>query len=127
MTSGEAPWRRRFRAPRVGFPSWARDQPERLVYTSNAGGKWELYAWDRETGSHRQVTDRPEGTARGTLDPTGEWIWWFDDEKGNEFGRWMVEPFEGGELHLAAEALPPAYGGGLALGHGFAVIGSSTD
>src|SRR5438477_520099 len=81
---GEAAWRRRFRAPRIGLPLWARDRPDRLLYGSNASGKWELYAWNRERDTHRQVTDRPEGTMWGRLDPSGEWIWWFDDAKGNE-------------------------------------------
>jgi acetyl esterase/lipase len=128
MSSSESKWRRRFRAVRISFPSWARERPDRLLYASNASGKWELYAWDRENDSHRQVTDRLEGTVRGTLDPSGEWIWWFDDEKGNELGRWMKEPFDGsGPPQPAAPGLRPAYGAGLALGTGAAVIGGSTD
>jgi dipeptidyl aminopeptidase/acylaminoacyl peptidase len=124
----EAIWRRRFRAPTVSMPAWARDRPERLLYASNAEGKWELYAWDRERDTHRQVTDRPEGTVHGTLDPAGEWVWWFDDEKGNEFGRWVREPFEGGAgPEPVAPSLPPAYGSGLSFGPRFAVIGSSTE
>ena len=63
----------------------------------------------------------------GTLDPAGESIWWFDDTSGNEFGRWTVEPFAGGERRLASADIPPAYSVGLALGRHFAVIGSSTD
>jgi len=107
---------------------WARDRPDRLLYASNAGGKWELYTWDRERDRHRQVTDRPEGTMRGRLDPGGEWIWWFDDDKGNEFGRWMIEPFEGGGgARPAAPALGPGYPGGLALGSDFALLGLSDD
>jgi len=128
MPLREAPWRRRFRAARVSFPSWARDRPERLLYASNSSGKWELSAWDRERDTHRQVTDRAEGTVHGTIDPAGEWIWWFDDEKGNELGRWMREPFEGGAAPVpAVPALHPAYSGGLGFGPGFALIGSSTD
>jgi dienelactone hydrolase len=128
VSTTEARWRRRFRAAVVSFPSWARDRPERLLYSSNASGKWELYAWDRARDVHRQVTDRPEGTPHGGLDPTGEWIWWFDDDKGNEFGRWVVEPFEGGEPpRPAAPSLPPAYGCGLALGVGVAIVGSSSE
>lgn len=123
----EAVWRRRFRAPRMGFPTWGRDEPQRLAYSSNSSGKWELYAWDRRADRHRQVTDRPEGTIGGRLDPSGEWIWWFDDTRGNEFGRWMVEPFAGGERRPAAPALPPAYGSGLALARSFSVVGSSRD
>src|SRR5437660_8105552 len=110
MRDTEAPWRRRFRAASISLPSWARERPDRLLYASNASGKWELYAWDRERDTHRQVTDRPEGTMRGRIDPTGEWIWWFDDDKGNEFGRWVIEPFEGGVPEPAAPDLGPAYG-----------------
>jgi hypothetical protein len=105
---------------------WARDDGERLLYGSNASGKWELYAWDRRANSHRQVTDRPEGTTAGRLDPSGATIWWFDDRKGDEMGGWMVEPFDGSERpKLAAPDLPPAYRAGLALGRHFAVIGRS--
>lgn len=125
----EAAWRRRFRATRVSRPSWARDAADRLLYTSNATGKRELYVWDRRGGVHRRITDRPEGTSQGGLDPTGEAVWWFDDERGNELGRWMVEPFaetDAGHPRPAAE-LPPAYSTGLALGRRFAVVGSSDD
>src|SRR5262245_3133511 len=96
MTITEARWRRRFRAPRISLPSWARDEPARLLYVANTSGTWELYAWDYRADRQRQVTDRPEGTFHGALDPSGERIWWFDDEKGNEFGQWVVEPFAGG-------------------------------
>ena len=122
----EAPWRRRFRAARVTLPVWARDNAQRLLYASNASGKFELYTWDREAERHVQLTDRPEGTLEGHLDPTGEWVWWLDDERGNEFGRWVVQPFRGGERLTEAD-LPPAYYAGLALGRGFAVVGSSRD
>jgi dipeptidyl aminopeptidase/acylaminoacyl peptidase len=122
----EAPWRRRFRAARISLPMWARDRPDRLLYASNASGTWEQYAWDREQGTHRQVTDRPEGTRNGRLDPGGEWIWWFDDAKGNEFGRWMIEPFGGGQAPKpAAPGLPSGYSGGLALARDFALVGLS--
>ena len=109
------------------LPSWARDDPDRLLYASNASGKWELYAWDRRADAHRQVTDRPAGTMAGELDPSGKWIWWFNDDKGDEFGRWMVEPFGGGPAFAAAPDLEPGYGTGLALGRSFAVQGSSTE
>jgi dipeptidyl aminopeptidase/acylaminoacyl peptidase len=123
----EAAWRRRFRATRISLPRWARDDPRHLLYTSNASGKWELYAWDLATDAHRQMTDRPEGTTLGELDPSGTTLWWFDDERGNELGRWMVQPFAGGPPRPAAPALPPAYSAGLGLAGAFAVVGSSTD
>ncbi len=123
----EAPGRRRFRAPRLSLPAWALEAPQRLLYLSNAGGKWEVYAWDRAADRHRRVTDRPEGTLGAAIDPTGEWIWWFDDERGNERGCWVVEPFTGGARRPGAPGLPPAYSAGLALGRALAVVGSATE
>jgi dienelactone hydrolase len=126
--SEEAAWRRRFRATTMTLPAWAKDAPDRLVHLSNESGRMELHAWDRATGARRQVTDRPEGTTIGALDPTGQVIWWFDDERGNELGTWRAEPFAGGEpARAAAPGVEPGYAGGLALGRGFAIVGTSTD
>ena len=51
MTDPDLPaWERRFRAPRVSLPEWARDAPHRCLYVSNVSGTFELYAWDRDTG-----------------------------------------------------------------------------
>ncbi|HEU5288837.1 MAG TPA: hypothetical protein VFV20_10570, partial [Candidatus Limnocylindria bacterium] len=58
----EALWRKRFRAARIMFPSWARDDADHLVYTTNSSGKFEVHTWDRRNDTHRQLTDRPEGT-----------------------------------------------------------------
>lgn len=119
-------WKARFRAPRVSLPSWAEDAPQRCLYLSNATGTFEIHAWDRRTDKHRQVTSRPEGTRIATLDPTGEWIWWFDDERGDEFGVWRRQPFTGGPDTAAAPDLTPGYPSGLALGRtGLAAIGRS--
>jgi dipeptidyl aminopeptidase/acylaminoacyl peptidase len=123
----DAAWRRRFRAARTTLPAWGRDDPTRLLYASNAGGKWELYTWDRRTDVHRRITDRPEGTLRGQLDPAGARVYWFDDDRGNEFGRWVVEPLSGGSPRPAAPEIGPAYSAGLALASSFAVLGTSTE
>ncbi|WP_371781538.1 S9 family peptidase [Streptosporangium subroseum] len=92
----EERWQARFGAPRVTLPAWARQAPARAVYRSNASGAWEVYVWDRAAGSARQATARPKGTSHGALDPTGQWIWWFSDTDGDEWGRWMRQPFGGG-------------------------------
>ncbi|MFR9672897.1 S9 family peptidase [Streptomyces sp. TR06-5] len=121
-------WEKRFRAPRVGLPEWAEDAPDRSLFVSNATGTFELYAWDRATGTQRQATDRPNGTTDGVLTPDGAWIWWFSDTDGDEFGVWMRQPFEGGPDEPAAPGLAASYPAGLALGRdGTAVIGRSTD
>ncbi|MFI5758123.1 prolyl oligopeptidase family serine peptidase [Streptomyces sp. NPDC051569] len=125
-------WERRFRAPRVSLPDWAEDAPERALFVSNATGTYELYAWDRSTGEQRQATDRPNGTTDGVLSLDGEWIWWFSDSDGDEFGIWMRQPFhpgaDGPGDEPATPGLDPSYPAGLALGRdGTAVVGRSTD
>ncbi|WP_239569281.1 prolyl oligopeptidase family serine peptidase [Streptomyces sp. G44] len=128
--SGSMPdWEKRFRAPRVSLPDWAEDAPQRALFVSNATGTYELYAWDRETGAQRQVTDRANGTTDGVLSPDGEWIWWFNDKDGDEFGVWMRQPFAGGPDEPAVPGLDASYPAGLALGRdgGTVVVGRSTD
>ncbi|MDN3294424.1 prolyl oligopeptidase family serine peptidase [Streptomyces ficellus] len=121
-------WEKRFRAPRVSLPDWALDAPSRSLFVSNATGTYELYAWDRDSGEQRQVTDRPNGTTEGTLSPDGEWIWWFSDTDGDEFGVWMRQPFGGGDDEPAAPGPAASYPAGLAIGRdGTAVVGRSTD
>ncbi|MFC8566166.1 S9 family peptidase [Streptomyces sp. NPDC057245] len=127
---GQAPdWEKRFRAPRVSLPDWAEDAPDRSLFVSNATGTYELYAWDRASGERRQATDRPNGTTDGVLSPDGDWIWWFDDKDGDEFGVWRRQPFAGGPDETAVPGLDPSYPAGLALGRDgrTAVVGRSTD
>jgi dipeptidyl aminopeptidase/acylaminoacyl peptidase len=127
-TQQEPAWKRRFRAPRVMYPSWARDDADHLLFLSNAGGKFEVHTWDRRTGEQRRLTDRSEGTGYrvpARLEPSGQRVWWFDDQKGNELGRWVRQPFGGGEVEPLTPDLEPSYSAGLALGRDFAVIGRS--
>ncbi|MGW2225609.1 prolyl oligopeptidase family serine peptidase [Streptomyces formicae] len=122
-------WEKRFRAPRVSLPDWAEDAPQRSLFASNATGTYELYAWDRTTGAQRQATDRPNGTTDGLLSPDGEWIWWFNDKDGDEFGVWLRQPFGGGPDEPAVPGLDASYPAGLALGRDgrTVVVGRSTD
>ncbi|WP_189174184.1 S9 family peptidase [Streptomyces lasiicapitis] len=123
-------WEKRFRAPRVSLPDWAEDAPHRSLFVSNATGTYELYAWDRATGEQRQVTDRPNGTTDGLLSPDGQWIWWFDDKDGDEFGVWQRQPFDGsGTDEPAVPGLDASYPAGLAVGRDgrTVVVGRSTD
>ncbi len=133
----ERRWRARFHATRVSLPQWAMDAPHACVYSSNAGGTWEIYAWDRSTDTHRQVTDRPNGTHAATISPDGRWLWWFDDTDGDEFGRWVREPFAGGTASCAVAAVPvpsgapedalDGYPAGLEIGRSLVAVGAATD
>jgi dipeptidyl aminopeptidase/acylaminoacyl peptidase len=118
-------WEARFRARRIGLPHPARDAQDRTVVVATTDdGTVELHCW-RVGGQPVQATDRPEGTASGLLDPTGRFLWWFDDRKGDEKGVWRRQPF-GDDPGPADDAtgLLPAYSGGLALGLGVAAVGS---
>ncbi|HEU5111602.1 MAG TPA: hypothetical protein VFT95_23940, partial [Micromonosporaceae bacterium] len=130
-TEAEARWRARFTAARVSLPDWALDAPDRNHYLSNASGVWEVYAWDRATDIHRQVTDRPNGTLHAAITPDGERLWWFADTDGDEFGSWVCEPFAGrpadSEAGPAVAGVTPGYPAGLAVGHEATAIGVSTD
>ena len=123
----EKRWRARFTARRVSLPDWALEAPERSLYVSNASGVWEVYAWDRAKDEHRQVTNRPNGTMHATLSPDGEQIWWFNDTDGDEFGSWVVEPYEGGEAKPALAGVHDGYPAGLEVGDGTIAVGASTD
>ncbi|MDQ3152804.1 MAG: prolyl oligopeptidase family serine peptidase [Actinomycetota bacterium] len=129
--AAEIRWRARFTAPRVSLPEWARDAPDRCLYTSNASGTWEVYAWDRATDTHRQVTDRPNGTHTCALPPDGERIWWFSDTDGDEFGVWVAEPFaglpDGATVEPAVPGAGAGYPAGLDIGRSSVALGASTD
>lgn len=121
----DSAWRRRFLAPRISLPRWARDEPGRCVFSSNETGKWEIYTWDTRTDERRQTTDRPEGTRTGVLDPTAESIWWWADEKGGEAGRWMIQAFYGDDAKVAISDIPSAFSSGIDLGRETVVLGTS--
>ena len=127
----EQRWRARFTAPRMSRPHWARDAPDRCVYTSNAGGVTEVYAWDRATDTHRRVTDRRNGTHSAVLPPDGQTIFWFADTDGDEFGHWVAEPFAGRAADAAPTPvlpeIPDGYPAGLEIGRRTLAVGTSTD
>src|SRR4029450_9814566 len=64
----------------------------------------------------RQVSDPPTGVVAGGLTPDGARVVWFEDSKGDEVGRWLQQPFEGGEASPLVVDAEPAWSAGLALG-----------
>ncbi len=90
-------WKARFRAPVSFLPEWSPASPRHAVYASNESGIWQVHALDTETGERRQVTDHPVGLLDGAPTLAGDGVLWFQDETGDESGRWLVQPFHGGE------------------------------
>jgi len=109
-------WQRRYRAPIIGFPTWSRRAPDRLVYVSSESGVYQLHSWDLATGVRRQITSEPVGLVSGHVSADGEWVLWHRDTTGDESGTWMAAPFSGGAPEPLAEGLPVGWQDGLAPG-----------
>jgi len=123
-------WEKRFRAGRVGLPEWALDAPSRCVVNATVAGVLEVHSFDVTSGELHRLTDRPEGTSSATIDDSGEFVWWFDDTAGDEYGVWRRQPFGSapGEGVQDPLGLPAAYPAGLSLGRsGVVVVGSQDD
>src|SRR5919202_2745739 len=105
-TDDAAPWKQRFRAP-VTFAGLAQANPARGLATSNRSGVFQLYAWDVTSGELRQLTDRPEGKAFAYISPDGRFVYYLDDQHGNEIGHYVRVPFEGGPREDVTPEMPP--------------------
>ena len=99
-----APWKKRFYVPRIAVKV-ARKAPDRVLVGSNRSGKFELYAHDLSRGSVLQLTNRPSGTSTGYLSDDGRFVYYLDDEKGNETGHFVRIPF--GQPGAASQDLTP--------------------
>jgi dipeptidyl aminopeptidase/acylaminoacyl peptidase len=111
-------WERRFLAPLVSFPEWTDAAPDRLVYTSNESGVWQATTLELATGVRRRVTDHPVGVTAATITRDGRDVAWWQDETGDESGRWLAQPFEGGPTRPLVEDVPVGWSGGLSMAGG---------
>ncbi|MGH2525635.1 MAG: S9 family peptidase, partial [Actinomycetota bacterium] len=109
-------WEQRYRAPTRTFPNWSRHAPDRLVYTSDENGSFQAYAWDRTTETHRRVSNEPVGVISATVSVDGQEAIWFSDPTGDESGRWLAEPFEGGTPRELLPGAPVGWPDGLSVG-----------
>jgi dipeptidyl aminopeptidase/acylaminoacyl peptidase len=107
------------------LPEWSPLAPDRCVFASTESGIWQVHAWDRSTGTRRQVTDHPVGLTDGAPSLDGEGVLWFQDETGDESGRWMVQPFDGGETRPFLEGVPHGWSNGLAQAPGIVAAAMS--
>lgn len=109
----QAPWKERFRAPRLFWTMLADEQPTRGLVASNLSSIAQLYAWNVLTGQLTQLTDRPQGQMLGTLSPDGQHVYYHDDKNGNEIGHWVRIPFEGGTPEDITPQMPLYASSGL--------------
>lgn len=128
-------WTERFRAPRWSLPQTARLRPQRCVVGGDPTGTWEVYCWSPATdpghaGVPIQATDRANGTIRAAITPDGEYVWWFADTDGDEFGRWRRQPWGSGAGNdeAATPTIPAAYPAGLVFADdGTVALGCSAE
>jgi dipeptidyl aminopeptidase/acylaminoacyl peptidase len=118
-------WKARFRAPVSYLPEWSPESPRNAVYASNESGIWQVHTLDTETGARRQVTDHPVGLLDGAPTLAGDGVLWFQDETGDESGRWLVQPFHGGETRPFLEGVPHGWSNGFAQAPGIVVAAIS--
>ncbi len=106
-SNDEAKWKRRFRAPSIPYTKIANSAPERGIAITNQDGPYQVYAWDVPTGQLTQRTDRPEGLFGADISPDGGYIYFLDDQLGNEIGHFVRLPYEGGKPEDITPDLPP--------------------
>jgi dipeptidyl aminopeptidase/acylaminoacyl peptidase len=117
-------WERRFRGTTPSFPTWSRHAPDRLVFTSNQEGNFQVYTYERGGSGPTRVSAVPIGVEDGMPSADGAEAVWFQDDTGDEEGRWLSAPFEGGGVEPLID-LEPGWPSGIALGLHTVVAGRS--
>jgi dipeptidyl aminopeptidase/acylaminoacyl peptidase len=120
-------WERRFRAPQIALFDWSPAAPDHIVLLSNESGVWEIHTHDLATGKRVQASDHAVGVVFGHISPTGEEVAWFEDVSGDESGRWLVQPFGGGDNRPLVDGVPVGWNEGLAQAAGTIAAAISTN
>ncbi len=123
-------WEKRYYATSITNFSVAKHAPARGIVASNQSGVTQLYAWDVATNDLRQLTTEPSGKAAGMLDPSGKFVVYMQDDKGNERGQLVCMPWDGGEPQRMTPELATYGVTGMAIaknGKRFGFIGYRPD
>ncbi|HEX6387553.1 MAG TPA: prolyl oligopeptidase family serine peptidase [Anaerolineae bacterium] len=118
-----APWKQRFRAPWIALTQLAKSAPERGLAVSNQTGVFQVYAWEVPTGKLTQLTDRPEGVLMSYLSPDGRYVYYLDDQQGNEIGHFVRVPWTGGPPQDITPELPPYSPAGITTDRANSLLG----
>ena len=82
----DATWKDRFRAPSILFAYTASANPDRGLVVSDQDGIIQLYGWDVPSGELTQATRSETGVVFGNLSSDGQYIYYLNDDGGNEIG-----------------------------------------
>jgi len=106
QTNPNAPWKLRYRVNMILWAQTARRYKRRGIVSTNQTGNNQLYAWDTATGELRRLTDIPEGIVMGFISPDGNYIYYLQDNKGDEIGHWVRIAYSGGVPNDITPDLP---------------------
>lgn len=113
--SDSAAWKQRFRAWRISGATTAKRAPQRGLAITNRPGRLQVHAWDVPTGELRQLTTHANGIAVAALSPDGRFVYFHDDQMGNELGHVVRVPWEGGDKVDITPDMPAYSFGGIEL------------
>ena len=120
-------WQRRFTAPTVSQVRWADAAPDRLGVVSTESGVSQAWAWSLATGARRLASGDGVGAEEVHVTGDGEAIVWWLDPLGDERGRWMLTPFEGGAPSPLLPGIPDGWPMGISLVRGAVAAGFASD
>jgi dipeptidyl aminopeptidase/acylaminoacyl peptidase len=87
---------------------------------------YQAWVTDTSTGEQRRLTDEPVGVTAAEITPDGQGVAWFHDTTGDESGRYVVTPVDGGEPRPLLSGAPVGWPEGLALGRERVAAGISS-
>jgi dipeptidyl aminopeptidase/acylaminoacyl peptidase len=121
-----APWRRRFNVSVLFGAHVARENPTRGIVISNrANHVFQVYNWDVSTNAITQRTHRPDGLFQVVLSPDGQYLYYLEDQKGDETGHFVRIPYKGGDPVDLTPNLPPYVVSQESELYGLTISGSS--
>jgi Tol biopolymer transport system component len=88
----KVPWKARYRAASIPWPVLASRNPSRGLVCTNRDGTYQLYAWTVESGELGALTDAPTGVVGGMLSADGEFVYYLQDNGGNEIAMLQHPP-----------------------------------
>jgi dienelactone hydrolase len=120
-------WTLRFSHPTIEQVAWASRAPDHLAAVTTEDGSTQAWAWDLRSGERRRVSHGGVGAEEAHITPDGSGVVWWYDEVGNERGRWMVSPFEGGDARPLFRGFHDGWMMGLSLIEGGIAAGFASD
>lgn len=100
-------WKDRYSFTTTIYGIQATDNPSRILCASNDSGVFQAYVMDLESGVYTQVTHKPTGTLFARLSSDGAYVFFQQDEGGNELGHLVRCHVDSGKVIDLTPDLPP--------------------